>query len=134
LLAGLAGILTANIEVAALGDRRLVDRGHRQLRRFRSRRGRSEQERRRKRGTGDTRRDRDAHGFPPAAAPARHAFLDREGFERDAPLPALSIESVRRAWRHFVLPTRGWANMGRRTGPHTAAAQVRRRVDRRDVL
>src|SRR5262245_65554870 len=39
-------------------------------------------------------------------------FLEREGFERDAPLPALSIESVRRAWRHFVLPTRGWANMG----------------------
>jgi hypothetical protein len=65
LLAGLADILAADIEIAALADGRLVDRRHRQLGRLGAD-GRREGERRQQRAAEDARSV--VHGFLPAAA------------------------------------------------------------------
>jgi hypothetical protein len=78
--AGLADILAADVEVAALADRGLIDRRHRQLRRFRPRGRRG--------GGGKGRQERNAghsrnetiHRFPPpgAAAIGWQSFVPRQ--------------------------------------------------------
>ena len=86
LLAGLADIFAADIEVAALGDGRLVERGHRQLRRLGAH-GRRDGNRRQQHGD---EAQCIGHGFLPAAAFVRQTFacVATEGGAR---LAALSI-------------------------------------------
>jgi hypothetical protein len=90
-IAGLADILAADIEKAALTHGRLIDRRHRQLGRIRShRRGRQQRECRRERAADDT--PNGFHGFLPAAA--RGGFRLCVSRERRTRIPPLSMDET----------------------------------------